>query len=147
MSNVITEWRQAVMGQLEQNLQAGAFAGNVLAGERDGVSRDRNLACVFASPLVTDGGNVNFARPVLIVRAWVARPKTPAASEPRDPEPVEQLMLDLAACLQQIQRPQLPSALDGFYSFVTQIRPDYDDWGVEATLQGWTGNPAVRSVT
>jgi hypothetical protein len=143
VSNVITEWRKAVAAHIEVNLQDGAYAGKVKPGERDGVSRE-NIACVFAPPLKTDSGNVNFARPVLIVRVWVGRAKTPAKEEPRDPEPVEQLMLDLAACLQSIQRPQLPSAIDGFYAFVTDIEPDYEDWGVQATLQGWTGNPGVR---
>jgi hypothetical protein len=141
MSNVLTEWRQAVAAQLAANLQDGTFT--VLAGERDGLSRDRKLACVFAPAVQTDGSNVSFARPVLTVRAWVPIPKTPAPTEPRDPEPVEQLMIDLAQCLQQIQTPALPSAIFGFYFFVTQIRPDYEDFGVEATLQGWTGNPAV----
>lgn len=143
MSNILTEWRQAVTAQLETNLQSGSFT--VLAGERDGVSRDRKLACVFAPAMATDSGDVNFARPVLIVRAWVPQPKQPKNAAPQDPAPVEQLMLDLAVCLQAVQTPTLASALDGFYAFVTQIRPDYDDWGVEATLQGWTGNRAVRA--
>lgn len=145
MSNVLTEWRQAVAAHIAANLQDGTYKGKVLPGERDGVSRE-NIACVFVPTLATDGSDVNFARPTLVVRAWVAKPKTPSTTQPRDPEPVEQLIIDLASCLQSIQRPQLASAIDGFYSFVTQIRPDYEDWGVEATLQGWTGNPAVRAV-
>lgn len=142
MSNLITDWRKAVMAQLDENLQDGIF--EVLAGERDGLSRDRHLACVFAPPLVTDGANVSFARPALIVRAWVPKPKISATltDSPADPEPVEQLMIDLAECLQQVER-QPTIGISGLYSFVTQIRPDYDDWGVEATLQAWTGNPAV----
>jgi hypothetical protein len=142
VSNTITLWRQAVMAQLEANLQDGEFT--VLPGERDGLSRDRKLACVYAPALATDGANVSFARPVLIVRAWVPQPRISAKLKdvPADPEPVEQLMVDLAACLQEIQA-QPAIGISGLYFFVTQIRPDYDDWGVEATLQGWTGNPAV----
>lgn len=140
--NVITEWRQAVQTQLETSLQGGAYAGVVVAGECDG-AQHRKLACVFAPTFETDGGNVSFARPTLIVRAWVPKPKTPSSTVPVDPEPVEQLMIDLAACLQGIQTPSLASAKDGLYAFVTRIRPDYEDWGVEATLQAWTGNPAT----
>lgn len=139
-TNVLTQWRQAVMAKLDSDLQAGQFT--VLAGERDGESKDRDLACVFAPPLRADNGNVNFARPVLIVRAWKASSKMPKA-QPRDPEPVEQLMIDLATCLQDIQvLPELDGG-NGLYFFVTEIVPDYDDWGVQATLTGWSRNPAT----
>jgi len=141
VSNLLTDWRAAVVTHLDANLQAGAFAGNVRAGERDGPSRIKQ-ACVFVPTMRTDGGNVSFARPVLVVRAWVGLSKVPTAIEPRDPEPLEQLMVDLATCLQQIQN--LPAVgLNGLYFFVTELLPDYDDFGVQATLQAWTGNPAV----
>lgn len=138
-TNVLTEWRQAVMTQLDANLQDGGFT--VIAGERDEKSRDRDLACVFAPPLRADQGNVNFARPVLLVRAWKASDRMPKA-KPRDPEQIEQLMIDLATCLQDIQ--VLPDITGGgLYFFVTELEPDYEDWGVQATLTGWARNPAT----
>lgn len=140
MSNVITQWRQAVMAQLDEKLQDGEF--DVVAGVRDGKpSRDRKLACVFAPPMKTNPGNVSFTRPVLIVRAWVPQPKTPKATSPQDPEPVEQLMIDLAVCLQAVQSLQI--GIWGLYVVDATFETDYDDWGVQATLEGWTGNPAV----
>lgn len=140
MSNFITDWRKAVMAQLDTELQGGSFA--VVAGERDGVSRDRKLACVFAPPMKTNPANPNFTRPVLIVRAWVPQPKTPKSTVPQDPEPVEQLMIDLAVCLQAVQR--LPNVgIWGLYVVDATFATDYVDWGVQATLEAWTGNPAV----
>lgn len=138
---VETQFQQAVIAHLETNLQDGAF--DVIPGERDGpVVRDRNLACVFSIDSPTDAGNPAFMRPVLVVRAWIARPKIPKKQVPSDNAPLQQLKHDLAVCLQQIQT--LPDVgIWGLYFFVTNIRTDKDDWGVEATLQAWTGNPAV----
>ena len=139
MSNLLTQWRQEVTWQLERELQGGSFT--VVAGERDGPSRDRKLACVYA-PTIRSDTDVNFARPVLIVRAWIPKPKTPRETDPPDPEPLEQLMLDVQEALQPIQvLPNVGSG--GLYFFVTQVRPDYEDWGVEVTLTGWTHNPAT----
>lgn len=139
MSNVITDWRKAVMAALDANLQGGSFT--VVAGDLDGPSRDRKLACVFAPPVIIDSANVLFSRPVLIVRAWVPMPKTPKRQVPPDPEPVEQLMVDLMACLQPLQ--SLNIGANGLLANVTKVAPDYPDFGVEATLQAWTGNPAA----
>lgn len=128
------------MAKLDADLQDGGFT--VIPGERDGKSSDRDLACVFAPPLRADGGNVNFARPVLIVRAWKRSDRMPKG-KPRDPEQIEQLMIDLATCLQEIQvLPDIDGG-SGLYFFVTQIDPDYEDWGVQATLTGWARNPAT----
>lgn len=143
MSNVLTDWREALMAQIRANLQAGAFAGDAtVAGEIDNGPQDRNLCCVFAPTVATDTANVSFARPVMVVRAWIPNPKTLIKTVPQDPAPVEQLMIDLAVCLQATQT--LPDVgIGGLYYFLTQIKPDYPDYGVEATLRGWTGNPGT----
>lgn len=135
MSNVLTDWRTAVMAHLDSQLQGGSFA--VRAGEHDGGSRDRKLVHVFVPSQRTDG-EVNFARPQMIVRAWIPKPKVPKQQEPPDPEPVEQLMLDLAAAL----RPIIATAVPDGYFLVDEIEPDYEDWGVQATLTAWIRNPA-----
>lgn len=136
-TNVLSLWRRTVMARLDEHLQGGVFT--IVAGERDGPSRDRKLACVFAPPVRAEGGNVNFARPILLVRAWLPQPKQPKSASPPDPEPVEQLMLDLMTTLEPIQ------VLDELelYFFVTEVVPDYQDWGVQATLNGWIRNPAT----
>ncbi len=138
-TNILTAWRRAVQAHLDEHLQGGSF--EVVAGERDGAA-DRRVATVFAPPVRAEGGNVNFARPILLVRCWLPKGKQPATSDPRDPEPIEQLMIDVAETLQAIQ--VLPDlAGDGLFFHVTQIEPDYEDWGVQATLEGWTRNPAT----
>jgi hypothetical protein len=139
-SNVLTEWRKAVMAQLDTNLQDGGFT--VLAGFREGPSKDRDLAVVFVPPMESDG-NVNFARPVLVVRAWKASSKMPK-TDPRDPEPVEQLMVDLAECLAPIQVLPDIGGGKGLFWNLQSVEPDYDDWGVQATLVGWTENPGSQ---
>ena len=136
-TNILTAWRRLVMAHLDEHLQGGTFKGNVVAGERDGTS-DSKLACVFAPPVRAEGGNVNFARPILLVRAWLPKAK-PAPSSPRDPEEIEQLMVDLMETLQPIL---VLDDIDLFFH-VTQVEPDYEDWGVQATLEGWARNPAT----
>lgn len=145
MGNILTDWRKTVIAHLDANLQAGAWKGRVKSGERDGGVREKKLCHVFAPPIRTDGGNVNFARPVLLVRCWLPTPRTPRAPNPRDPEPIEQLMIDLAITLEQIQVLPAVAGGDGLYFIVTEIRPDYDEWGVQATLTGWARNPATTS--
>lgn len=145
MSNILTDWRQAVIDHLDTNLQGGDWKGRVKAGERDGGVRDRLLAHVFAPPVRADSGNVNFARPVLLVRAWIPKPRTPRNPNPLDPEPVEQLMIDLCTTLEAIQVLPTVGGGDGLYFFVTEISPDYEEWGVQATLSGWMRNPATTA--
>lgn len=138
--NILTDWRKAVQQHLAENLQDGAF--EVRAGRRDGKVRDKKLVVVFVPTLRPDA-NVNFARPQLIVRAWVPEPKQPKSESPQDPEPVEQLLVDLAETLKEVR--VLPDIGDGrgLYFEIGQITPDYDDWGVEATLNGWMTNPGA----
>lgn len=136
-TNILSRWRRIVMAQLDEHLQGGEFT--VVAGERDGEVKDRKLACVFAPAVRAEGGNVNFARPILLVRAWLPKPKQPRQTSPPDPEPIEQLMIDLMTTLEPIQ---VGDELE-LYFFVTEVVPDYDDWGVQATLTGWARNPAT----
>jgi hypothetical protein len=136
--NLLTSWRQALIAHLEKNLQAGDWT--VLAGRRDEPSRDRKLAVVFVpTAFAEDGGDVNFARPPMAVRAWIPRSKQPFDPIPPDPEPLEQLMLDLMTCLEPVQT----TLVANLYFRVVQVTPDYDNWGVEARLAGWTLNPAT----
>jgi hypothetical protein len=138
VSNFLTDSRVAIMAKLASDLTANGRGFDVIPGERDGVSRDRNLACVWAPPMRT-ANNVSFANPVLMVRAWVRQPKPPKPTSPQNPEPVEQLMVDIAGVLAEVQ---VPAEL-GVYWIVQEIVPDYADWGVQVPLLGWTINPAT----
>lgn len=135
--NVFTAWRQALMALLDTSLQGGSFT--VLAGRRDGRSRDRNLACVFV-PKFTPDRNLNYARPPMIVRAWVKQSRQPSQEVPLDPEPVEQLTADLLELLQPVRTTLVP----GLQFEVDAIAIDYEDWGVELTLAAWILNPGVH---
>lgn len=140
MSNILTDWRQALVTYLDANLQSGDF--DVRAGRRDGVSRDKKLACVFVPAIVEDSGSVNFARPPMMVRAWIPKPKQPPGESPHDPEPLEQLAIDLMEILEPVQT----SLLAGLYFRVASVQIDYEDWGVQATLTSWMVNPATVAV-
>jgi hypothetical protein len=142
VSNILTDWRRALVDYLAENLQDGVF--DVRGGTRTGVSRDKHRACVFVPRIRQDDGNINFARPPMIVRAWPPKPKQPSSTSPPDPEPLEQLAVDLMATLQPVQTTLLPSE-PGFYFWVVdvEIDDDLDEWGVQATLTAWTRNPAT----
>lgn len=142
--NILTDWRKAVMEHLDADLQDGSF--EVHGGNRDDVSRDRKIIVVFVPPLRPDA-NVNYDRPQLIIRAWVPKSKQPPAKSPADPEPLEQLMVDLADSLKTLR--VLPSIGSGrgLYFEVGDITPDYEDWGVQATLNGWMTNPGALPQT
>lgn len=135
MSNILTDWRRALIAHLAANLQAGDW--DVRSGERDGPVKDRQLAVVFV-PAITEAGDVLFASPPMIIRAWIPRSKQPKPELPQDPEPLEQLAVDLMTCLEPVQA----SLLASLYFRVASVEIDYDDWGVQATLASFTLNPA-----
>lgn len=148
MANILTDWRQAVISHLASDLQGGAF--EVRSGKRDGEVKDApadkvGLVVVWIDELGEFATDVAWARPPMLVRAWIARSKQPKTKAPADPEPVEQLMIDLAISLQKVQVNLLP-ADQNFYFRLARVVPDYADWGVEATLTSWMRNPAVVTV-
>jgi hypothetical protein len=106
--------------------------------------RDRKLAVVFVPALRADA-DVNWARPQLMVRAWLPKPRQPNPDSPQDPGPVEQLMWDMAECLRAVQVLPDIGGGRGLYSVLTEVLPEWNDWGVQATLIGWTTNPATLS--
>jgi hypothetical protein len=135
----VSEWRLALVEHLRLNLpDRDAKTWKVLSGARDGKSDDRKLAVVFSGGLPVDQ-NVNYCRPVMIIRAWIPRSKQTRQSEPPDPAPLEQLMIDLMATLQPVRVTLLETV-----SFeISNVEPDFADWGVQVTLVGWAVNPAT----
>jgi len=140
VSNILTDWRKALVAHLEDNLQGGDFKGNVLSGERDGESKDRKLACVFVPSIQEFAQNILFATPPMVIRAWIPKPKLPKAQQPVDPEPVEQLGVDLMSCLEPVEATLLAGRL---FFRVGSVDFDYADWGVQASLVSFTDNPAT----
>lgn len=137
MSNILTDFRVALTAHLETNLQAGKYKGKILAGVLDGEQK-RVVGCIFSPPL-RPAADVNYVNPTMVVRFWIPKPKMVRKTVPApDPEPVEQLMIDLATTL----RPVTTTLLDSLYFLIPDITPDYDDWGVQATLVGWATNPS-----
>ena len=140
MTNVLTTWRENIAALVTSTF--AAESPRAIVGERvaQSVSRDSDLFCVFASPIRPTAGNVNNANLVLTVRYWKKYPKVGATLRdvPRDPEPIEQLMLDMAAMF----KPHLTDQGIDYYH-VESITPDVaDEYGVEAVLTAWTRNPA-----
>lgn len=145
MSNVLTDWRRAVITHLQTDLQGGAF--EVKPGQRDGAVKQAavgkvGLAVVWIAELGELSSDVAWATPPMFVRAWIARSKQPKIDAPADPEPVEQLMIDLAVSLQKVQVNILPPERN-LYFRLARVTPDYADWGVQATLASFMRNPAV----
>ncbi len=139
MSNILTDWRRALVALLASDLQGGSF--KVVSRRRDGESRDEKIACVFVPRIAQDEGNVNFARPPMVIRAWLPKPRTPKTEEQIDPEPLEQLAVDLCTLLEPVQTTLVPN----LYFWVASCDIDDQDWGVQASLVSWTLNPATTS--
>lgn len=139
MSNVLTDWRTALVTLLGTTFPAA----EILSGEREGLSRDKDRACVFVLPLTPVSADVNNANPRMAIRFWKKLPKIDASlrDAPPDPEPIEQLMLDLAGMLQPKLTSLGVSTLAYFH--VDSITPDVnDEYGVEVLLTGWMRNPS-----
>lgn len=142
MANLFTTWATATVDHLEANLTgASGEPFTVIHGRRDGDSKDRYLACVFVAPTAEWPQDVNFLRPVLVVRAWIPKPKIRDGSPP-DPSPVEDLMSRVWDVLEGVRTSLMDPAF-GYFE-VTSVEPDYDDWGVQATLTAYALMTAAR---
>lgn len=142
--SVVGEWIDAVVDRLETAdvLPDLGLAGTwtVHRGELDG-KQSTKTACVFEG----DWGlapSVNWARPVLYVRAWLPEHRLPK-TQPRDPALLSDLAEAVMAAMQPIQTLPLVDDGRGLYFFPTFTRQDRDDWGVEVRLDGWCRNPGT----
>lgn len=145
MSNLITDWRVALVALLE-----GAFPeAEVMSGQRaDGPSRDKERIAVFW-PVTPESSEVNFINPRMTIRFWAKHEKTQLKSVPADDGPLEQAAWDLATTLQPVLASLLNEtdpAYPGFYFRVTQIAPVRDEFAVEAQLLGLWKNPAFLTL-
>lgn len=139
--SILTDWQTSVATTL-----TGGLAGYTIEqGERDGTSRDKNLAVVFVDPTSPENPdtNVQWVRPVLKVRAWPRNPKQVKVTSPRDDTPLRDLIEQIEILLQPGQVLPDINGGRGLYFFVTATAIDRVDWGVELTLTGWAENPAV----
>jgi hypothetical protein len=141
---VVTDWRDAMLAAFEAARQAGTLDENTLirAGNRSGVSRERDRIAVFAGPWrVAEVTEV--ARPTLIVRYWRRRSKSLAPEETPDPTELElarDTMLELLRAHQALPTLERP----WFYIVrAALVDEDPEEWGVEFTLEGFTANTAV----
>src|SRR5690348_9970945 len=101
MSNLITDWREALVAHLKT-----AFPeAEVLSGERpetaigrtgsaSAPSRDKDRICVFW-PGMTNAADVNFTQPRMTIRFWKKHSKLALKPVPRDDGPLEQAAWDL----------------------------------------------------
>lgn len=143
MANALSTWRDATRAHLADTdnlVGANGLGFTVLDGRRDGESKDRNLACVFLAPAAEWPTDVNFLRPVLVVRAWEPKPKLRRASpSPPDPEPLEELVSKVIDTLQGVR-----TSLFAGYFETGAYRLDPDDWGVEVELVAYLLHSDLR---
>lgn len=143
MTDTITAWQTALIELLSD--EDDGLGIPFLAQRRDGISRERDIGCVFPGEPAWEGTNSGrsvFANFNMVVRVWRRFSGEPAQDPQPDPEEVNVLALQLGHVLQAAQT----SLLDGMYFFVTKTRCDYPARGVEATLLGWSFNPAMLPV-
>lgn len=135
--NLLTDWRVSLKGVLKDTFPSA----DIYDGERPSkLVRDRMVICVFASPMTEWDRDVNMAQPTMTVRIWCPIPRNQQDS-PRDPQPIEQVMMDFAHAMQAVL-----VTLDGPDFFkVPRITPDYiDEYGIEAELVAWTRSPMME---
>lgn len=140
MSNVITDWQVALIALLADATPDG-LGIPFLDRERDGLSRERDLGCVFAPKPAWQqvDSNVLFANFFMTVRVWKRFKAEPAQDKPPDTIAIDQLAIDIPTLLEAVQTTLVPN----FYFWVAQMTTDYADQGVEAKLVGWARNPAT----
>lgn len=136
--NLLTDWRVAIKAILHETFPAA----DIFDGERPSkLARDKMRICVFVPALTEWSPDANMAQPEMTIRIWCPFPRNQTES-PRDPQPIEQAMMDLALALQQVLA-TLGAGPDFFK--VTGITPDYlDEYGLEANLIGWTRSPMME---
>lgn len=138
MTDLVTTWQTS----LQTVLEAAFPTAEILIGERDAVSRDKDRAAIFTrTTLKAWAPNVNNATIPMTIRFWKALPKLSALENviPRDPTPLQAL----AATLEATLKAHLTSISGIDYMHVEQIVQDVnDEYGVEVQLTGWTRNPA-----
>lgn len=139
MSNLLTNWREAIQTLLVAAFPAAEVKAEVYPGEMDNLSRDKDRIRVFTGPLAADT-NVNNARPKLTVHYFLKQAKISSltSENPLDPQAIEQTMVDLAAMFEA----HLTSVGGMDYFHVDSITPDRDLYAVECQLTAWTRNPA-----
>ena len=132
--NLLTDWRVDVKAALKVSFPTA----RVYDGERPAaqLARDATIICVFSGGMTAWGQDVLMAQPTMTIRLWCAQPLS-SVEFPADPQPVEQAVIDLANCLKPLQ-----VTTDGpDYFQVREIRADYQEYGCEALLVGWTRSP------
>lgn len=144
MADVVTDWRDYLIAQLELAREAGTFDEKTLiaAGRRAGVSRERDRINVFAGEW-TRGDVTEIARPTLLVRYWKRRSKQLAGEETADPT---ELHAAQGAMLVELRAHQKLSGLERPWFYIVEasrIDEDPEEWGIEFLLQGFTANVAV----
>lgn len=134
--SLLTDWRVSLKGVLQTTFPTAT----VYDGERPNkLARDRMVICVFADAMTEWSPDANMAQPTMTIRIWCPFPRN-TIDVPRNPEPLETAMMELALALQQVL-----VTLDGPDFFkVTSIEPDYlVEYGIQANLVGWTRSPMM----
>lgn len=133
---MLSDWRVGLKGVLHDTFPDA----DVYDGERPSrLARDKMRICVFAGDMDEWQPDANMAQPSMTIRIWCPFPRN-QTEVPRDPEPVERAMMQLALALQQV----LVSLPGPDFFKVTKISPDYlVEYGVEASLTAWTRSPMM----
>lgn len=136
MSNLITDWRTALVDLLEETFPAA----EVLSGFRSGLSRDRDRIAVFWARTPVDG-NVNYLRPQIAIRFWPKQPRQPRnlREGQLDETPLEQAAWDLTNALMPVRT----TLVANLYFELAGITPNRADFSVEAQLIAYLLSPGA----
>jgi hypothetical protein len=138
---MLTDWSAALKTLLED--PSVGLGIRILEGERDGISTESDIGCVFSPGFAEWGSDVQFANPLMTVRVWRRRSREPGQDSTSPPTPLYELGWQVAQILQTVQDTLLRAAGWDAYFRMTGCRFDHGDQGVEATLLAFVNNPAV----
>lgn len=135
MSNLVTDWRLAVMAWLQTEFPDA----EVDAGQKDGVNqRDVDLIRVWWPGWARSSRDASFATPTLHIRYFPSRSAKISDTEPRDPSDLEQAGTDLMIAFRD--KRSVGDFVPGLACQITTVTVNDkpDQWYVEAVLQALT---------
>lgn len=139
MSNLITDWRAAVISYLSDQFPAATVKG----GRDASVNREaQDQILVFWPGWPELPRDIALATPTLTIRYFPSLSKQPSTTSPRDEASLEQAAADLM--LAMAPKRKAGDFVDGLACRISKCVPNADPaaWFVEATVQAYALNLA-----
>lgn len=140
MSNLITDWREAV----QAHLTAAFPAADVRGGEERTVNRrPADLICVWWPGWPALQRDISLANPTLMIRYFPKRSRQPNSETPVDQSVLEQAAADLMTAM--ASKRKAGDFVENLACYVSRCIPNTAAWCVDATVQAYALNLATSA--